>query len=98
MHQHVKADKPTLYFIGVTTTQSSIMRVFPEWAKALGLKDAVIKGIDIPIHADPAHYRGVTAFIRDDERSLITHLHELGRNELLGPGEDSEVQQPRRCV
>ena len=35
---------------------------------------------------------------RDDERSLITHLHELGRNELLGPGEDSEVQQPRRCV
>ena len=70
MHQNVKADKPTLYFIGVTTTQSSIMRVFPEWAKALGLKDAVINGIDIPIHADPAHYRKVTAFIRDDERSL----------------------------
>ncbi len=70
MKQLVKADNPTLYFIGVTTLQSSIMRVFPEWAKALGLKDAVIKGIDIPIHADPALYREVTAFIRDDEKSL----------------------------
>ena len=25
------ADKPTMYFIGVTTTKSSIMKVFPAW-------------------------------------------------------------------
>ena len=33
-----KATQPTMYFIGVTTGKSSIMKVFPEWAEALGLK------------------------------------------------------------
>lgn len=81
MQPLVKAEIPTLYFIGVTTTQSSIMRVFPEWAGALGLKDAVIKGIDIGIHADPAVYREVVSFIRDDARScgalVTTHKIDL---------------------
>ena len=43
---YVPATQPTIYFIGVTTGSSSIMKVFPKWAKALGLNDAVIKGID----------------------------------------------------
>ena len=30
------ATAPTLYFFGVTTTKSSIMQVFPLWAKPLG--------------------------------------------------------------
>lgn len=64
------ATQPTFYFIGVTTGQSSIMRVFPQWAKALGLEPAVIKGIDIGIHADPEVYRDVVRFIRDDALSL----------------------------
>ncbi len=51
------ATQPTMYFIGVTTGKSSIMKVFPEWAKALGLKDTVMKGIDIEIHAEPEKYR-----------------------------------------
>ncbi|MFF2090612.1 shikimate dehydrogenase family protein [Paenibacillus sp. NPDC058174] len=65
-----KAEQPTLYFIGVTTTQSSIMKLFPLWAAALGLKDAVIRGIDIGIHADPALYRQAVQFIKEDEQSL----------------------------
>ncbi len=65
-----KATQPTLYFIGVTTTKSSIMKVFPLWAKALGLKDAVIKGIDIEIHAQPEVYRQVVEFIKEDELSM----------------------------
>lgn len=65
-----KATKPTLYFIGVTTGQSSIMRLFPLWADALGLTDAVIKGIDLEIHADPEAYRQVVAFIKEDPLSL----------------------------
>ena len=48
-----KATQPTMYFIGVTTGSSSIMKVFPEWAKALGLENAVMKGIDIAIHEKP---------------------------------------------
>ncbi|MDQ1529923.1 MAG: hypothetical protein QOE37_28, partial [Microbacteriaceae bacterium] len=47
------AERPTLYFIGVTTGQSSIQRVFPLWARELGLTDAVLQGIDLPLHADP---------------------------------------------
>ena len=65
-----KATQPTIYFIGVTTTKSSIMKVFPLWAEALGLKNTVIKGIDIEIHAKPQVYREVVEFIKNDELSL----------------------------
>jgi len=64
------AAQPTMYFIGVTTGQSSIMKLFPLWARELGLKDAVIKGIDIAIHADPEVYRECVAFIKNDPLSL----------------------------
>ncbi|MCD2182895.1 shikimate dehydrogenase family protein [Rhizobium sp. GN54] len=64
------ATQPTLYFIGVTTTKSSIMKVFPAWAEYLGLQDAVIKGIDFKLHDDPAAYRAAVEFIRDDPLSL----------------------------
>ena len=70
MSTYRPATQPTLYFIGVTTTKSSIMRVFPAWAEHLGLKDAVIKGIDFPLHADPAAYREAVAFIKADPNSL----------------------------
>jgi shikimate dehydrogenase len=64
-----KATRPTMYFIGVTTGKSSIMKVFPEWAKALGI-DAVMKGIDIGIHEKPEVYRKVVSFIKNDELSI----------------------------
>ncbi len=64
------ATQPTMYFIGVTTTKSSIMKVFPLWAQALGLNGAAIKGIDIEIHADAQKYREVVDFIKNDKLSL----------------------------
>lgn len=70
MSRYQPASQPTFYFIGVTTAKSSIMRVFPAWARYLGLKDAVIKGIDFPLHADPASYRDVVSFIKSDPLSL----------------------------
>jgi shikimate 5-dehydrogenase len=70
MTTYQPATQPTLYFIGVTTGSSSIMRVFPAWARYLGLDDAVIKGIDFPLHADPAAYREAVAFIKDDPLSM----------------------------
>lgn len=75
-----KATQPTFYFIGVTTGQSSIMKVFPRWAKeALGLDDAVIKGIDIEIHASDQDYIDVVNFIKDDALSLgaLVTTHKL---------------------
>ena len=65
----VAATRPTLYFIGVTTGSSSIMKVFPKWATALGL-DAEIKGIDLTLHAPPEDYRKVVRFLKDDPLSL----------------------------
>ncbi|WP_334174067.1 shikimate dehydrogenase [Pseudoxanthobacter sp.] len=64
------ATRPTFYFIGVTTGKSSIMKVFPAWAAYLGLGDAVIAGMDFPIHADPAAYRAAVEFIKSDPLSL----------------------------
>lgn len=64
------AESPTFYFIGVTTTKSSIMRVFPAWAKHLGLGDVAIKGIDLKWHDDPENYREAVAFIKEDPHSL----------------------------
>lgn len=78
---HVPATLPTLYFIGVTTGKSSIMKVFPAWARHLGLQDAVIMGIDFPLHADPALYREAVAFIKADPLShgalVTTHKIDL---------------------
>lgn len=63
------ATKPTFYFIGVTTAQSSIMKLFPLWADYLGL-DAEMKGIDIELNATPETYRQVVNFLKQDELSL----------------------------
>jgi len=75
------ATRPTLYFIGVTTAKSSIMKVFPAWAEYLGLKDAEIKGIDFPLHAPAAAYRRAVEFIKRDPLSQgalgTTHKSDL---------------------
>jgi shikimate 5-dehydrogenase len=65
-----RATKPTLHFFGVTTTKSSIMRVFPAWAAYLGLKYAAIAGVDFPLHAPAERYREAVAFLKDDPLSL----------------------------
>jgi len=68
--QYEPATRPTFYFIGVTTGKSSIMKVFPGWARHLGLGDCPIRGIDCKWHDDPAVYRRVVSFIKDDPHSL----------------------------
>ena len=72
------AQVPTFYFIGVTTGQSSIMKVFPKWAEALGLR-AEIKGIDLPLHAPAEEYRAVAEFLKTDALSLgaLVTTHKL---------------------
>jgi shikimate 5-dehydrogenase len=74
------ATRPTLYFIGVTTGSSSIMRVFPAWAKHLDL-DAAIVGIDFPLHDEPTRYRDAVEFIKRDPLSsgalVTTHKIDL---------------------
>jgi len=61
---------PTFYFIGVTTSKSSIMKVFPLWMKVLGREEVVIEGIDCLIHDTDEAYRKAVAQIKYDPLSL----------------------------
>ncbi|BCP55521.1 hypothetical protein K32_41380 [Kaistia sp. 32K] len=73
------ATRPTFYFIGVTTAKSSIMKVFPEWARHLGLGDVEMKGIDFVPHDTPERYREAVAFLKSDPLSLgaLVTTHKL---------------------
>ena len=73
------ATRPTFYFIGVTTGQSSIMKVFPAWSEYLGLGEVEIKGIDLPVNDKPDNYREVVNFLRNDPLSLgaLVTTHKL---------------------
>lgn len=64
------AEKPTIHFIGVTTHESSIMRIFPRWAEYLGLGDVVIEGINFQEHNPPDDYRRAVEFIKQDPLSF----------------------------
>jgi len=62
--------EPTFYFIGVTTKQSSIMKVFPRWMEVLGRPDVKLVGFDHKIHDDPQAFRQTVAQIKYDPLSL----------------------------
>lgn len=66
---YAPAERRTMYFIGVTTGKSSIMKVFPAWSDHLGL-DAVMAGIDFAPNSPPEAYREAVAFIKGDPLSL----------------------------
>lgn len=61
---------PTFYFIGVTTSKSSIMKVFPLWMKVLGHEEIIIEGWDCLIHDTAEAYRKAVAQIKYDPLSL----------------------------
>jgi shikimate dehydrogenase len=58
-----------MYFVGVTTAKSSIMKVFPQWSAILGL-GAQIEGYDAPIHAPAENYRAIVRHIKQDSLSM----------------------------
>lgn len=69
---------PTFYFIGVSTTQSSIMRVFPRWSQILGL-GVTLAGIDAPLHAPAETYRAIVEHIRREPlaRGALVTTHKI---------------------
>jgi shikimate 5-dehydrogenase len=66
----VTKDQPTMYFIGVTTGQSSINKVFPLWMDILGRPEVLLEGINCKIHDQPQAYRQAVAQIKYDSLSL----------------------------
>lgn len=77
----VKRKEPTFYFIGVTTSKSSIMKIFPLWMNKLGKPGISIAGIDLKIHDNPENYRQAVAQIKYDVSSIgaliTTHKMDL---------------------
>jgi len=71
----IKKEGKSFYFIGVTTTKSSIMNLFPLWMDALGYPEIKIYPCDLKIHDDSINYRKAVAQIRYDENcygALVT--------------------------
>jgi shikimate 5-dehydrogenase len=68
-----------MYFIGVMTTRSSIMRVFPQWAEYMGFGECRIAGMDLKLHDEPESYRRAVSHIKNDPLSLgaLVTTHKL---------------------
>ncbi len=61
---------PTMYFFGVTTSKSSSRKMFPLWADILGLTNAQLVGVDLPLNAPTEQYRATIEPIKHDPLSL----------------------------
>jgi len=64
----VTRDRPTFYFFGVTTGQSSSRRVFPAWMDVLG-SDGQLVGVDLALNAPADDYRAAVYQIKHDPLS-----------------------------
>lgn len=73
-----KPKTDTMYFIGVTTSESSIMDVFPHWVEVMDLEGKLV-GIDLDIHDDPEAYRETVKFIKkyDKARGALVTTHKI---------------------
>ena len=61
---------PTMYFIGVSTGESAMVKIFPKWMAVLGRPEVELVGYDCPIHADAAQYRQIVEQIKSDPLAL----------------------------
>lgn len=77
----IKKEGKSFYFIGVTTTKSSIIKLFPLWMDALGFPEINIYPYDLKIHDEPSNYRRAVAQIKYDENCygalVTTHKMDL---------------------
>ena len=66
-------------FVGVDTSGSSIMRVFPEWARILALPTDRLVGHDLPVGASADAYVQLVTRIRDDpeHRGALVTTHKM---------------------
>ena len=67
------AGRQAIYFIGVSTGESTISRLFPLWAQLLelgGPRGAALLGIDLPLDAPPEKYRETVIHLKEDPLAL----------------------------
>ncbi len=62
--------EPTFYFIGVSTSGSLSMKLFPKWLEAANLPQTAIKGHDIEVRGPAEKYREIVVHIKEQRRAL----------------------------
>lgn len=66
LHLTPQAEPPRrFYFVGVTTGQSSMRRIFPRWCEALNLHAEMV-GVDLPLDTPAARYRELLKEVQSD--------------------------------
>ena len=78
--------KSKFVFVGVSTGESSIMRIFPQWSALLGL-NAEIVGCDLPLRSPKKKYRRILQQMRDNS-SVVGALVTAHKIDLLRAGRD----------
>jgi shikimate 5-dehydrogenase len=68
-----------MYFIGVSTAQSAINRIFPVWTRLTGCPDSALAGIDLPVDSAAESYRATIRRIRDEPcaRGALVTTHKV---------------------
>jgi shikimate dehydrogenase len=61
---------PTFYFVGVTTSGSLSMNLFPRWLEAAGWPPTAIRGYDVEVRGPREKYREIVRHIKEDRRAL----------------------------
>lgn len=84
-HAPHEVSSDRLYFVGVSTSGSSIMRLFPQWARHLGL-NARIAGLDVALGAEPGAYEACIETIAADPtaRGALVTSHKTAVFEAAG--------------
>ena len=92
------SSRDVLFFIGVSTSGSSIMRLFPLWAELLGL-DAGIEGHDVPLGAPPERFRAAVREVaeRPEVRGALVTTHKVDVYQHAGDLFDELDRYARIC-
>ncbi|MDA3629013.1 saccharopine dehydrogenase NADP-binding domain-containing protein [Saccharopolyspora sp. WRP15-2] len=79
-------DDAAMGFVGVSTGESSIRKVFPAWARVLGLPSDQLVGFDLPVGASREQYREVVGAIQGDPglRGALITTHKIGVHDAAG--------------
>lgn len=94
-----RSNAPVMHFFGVRTEGSSALKLFPHWAGALGLDDARLVGVDLPLDTSAATYREAVRAIKEDPRvagALVTS-HKLNVVRAAGDLFDGFTDDAERC-
>ena len=64
-----------MQFFGVRTAGSLSFKLFPHWAQVMGLNDAILEGVDLPLSSDLGPHRAAVRSLKEDPQvrgALVT--------------------------